>query len=146
MNKIYPILLSCLLLSACGSTYEGLKSDFSILRENVAGTWQNVSSKTAQTYKNLSDKAANFNKEQSIVDGSECLAVMIDPQLKRATEFFDMGNPSADQITSTVEITQASHFCSAKDNALTMELSLTFVSELGPKARRKEGDLSLIHI
>jgi hypothetical protein len=127
LSTLAFIVISTFALSACGSTFEGLKEDFG-----------NLSAATSNKMADLRTK--NTNSALVVSTDSTCPPIIIDPQLDSMAEFEDMEKPNEDSFISRVALTRTQSLCTLTDGALEMRLDMTFSSELGPKARRKKSD------
>ncbi|HPF78529.1 MAG TPA: hypothetical protein PLF01_04455 [Alphaproteobacteria bacterium] len=125
------VAASSLLLSACGSTLEGIQRDFGNFATSIDEKVGDMKS---------SDNAAKPAEAPVTLAGDACPSIMVDPQLDSMSEFEDMENPSKETEISTVHLMSTKSECTLDGEFLTMRIDLSFDGQLGPKARRKNGD------
>lgn len=124
------VAASSLLLSACGSTLEGIQRDFGNFATSIDEKVGDMKSSD-----NTADTAAPVT-----LAGDACPSIMVDPQLDSMSEFVDMETPSKETEISTVHLMSTKSECILDGEFLTMRIDLSFDGQLGPKARRKNGD------
>lgn len=128
--RILPVLaLSLLFLSGC-STWEGLQRDVG-----------NAVTSVGQSVDNLNNKSKASSPASVVYNaGGNCPSIIIDPQLDRMSEFYDMEKPSIESEVSTIRLVTTQSECEIDGEFLNMRIDLNFVGNLGPKAKRKESD------
>ena len=132
LRTITTLALACTVLAGC-QTLGGLQNDFKTLGNSIGSTLSTVGQKMGPN---------------SVPQGDgSCPPVSMDPQLSHLTEFHDMENTSPESKVSEIAITDIQTECAPDDEGyLDMRIDLHFDGALGAKARRRENDLSLIHI
>jgi len=127
----HMMILACsaLLLSGC-STWEGLQRDFGTAVTSVGKSVDNLSAKTQKA----EPAPVVYN------GGGNCPTIIVDPQLDRMSEFYDMEKPSASSEVSTIRLAGTQSECELEGEFLNMRIDLNFAGNLGPKAKRKESD------
>lgn len=129
-RSLFLTLSATLLLSACGSTFEGLKKD-----------WSSLSTATSERFSELTQQDQVRTNISNAV-APQCIDIIVDPQLDSLSEFEDMKKPSPQNLVSTATLTGVTSNCKTSDDGefLEMRLDIALSSELGPKARRVESD------
>lgn len=113
-------------------TVTGLQKDIGSLGSAV-GTKVNQIAET--TNEALTSKSKKTDPVESI-----CPDISVDGQLDSMTEFHDLKKTDDALMVSTVRLTSTKSECIVDGEFLTMQISLNFDGQLGPKARRKDGD------
>ncbi len=130
---LYPtLLMTTLILSACGSTLEGFQRDFGNMTTSINNKIGDLKTTDATSPKAQELKSAAF-------DGG-CPSISVDPQLDSITEFYDLEKPSDATMVSVIKLIGTQSECSTDAEFLTMRVDLSFEGSLGPKARRKNSD------
>lgn len=88
---------------------------------------------------NKTDDSAS-NAPVSLVSGSICPPIIVDPQMESLTEYADPTKPSEDTKVSTFKLVTTQSTCDIADGKLKVRMDLSFAGELGPKAKRRSGD------
>lgn len=125
LSLIALFALTVPLLAGC-QTIQGIQKDFTRLGNSI-------NNKIAAT---TADQAPATVLAQ---DGN-CPPIIIDPQLDTLAEFSNMENPKPSEEISRAALTGTQNECIVEGDHLNMRIDLAFVSELGPKARRKKDD------
>jgi hypothetical protein len=128
MNKysLSLMALACLSLPACTQTWEGLKTDMNKFGDSVQ-----------QGIDNMNQPRENATVLQQ---GTDCPPVAVDPETDSLTEFHDPANTADSQIVSRFAFSGADSNCTMGAETVMMAINLTFDGEMGPKAKRKDGD------
>jgi len=142
MKNTYILTLACISalgLSACTSTWEGLKSDFGTFGSKVSETSSELATKAKTT--TLNAKTATQNKVASLRSSNPlCPPLTVNPALDSITEFYDPAKTDDSQIVSTLRLTSTEATCERNGDLVAMEINLNFDGQTGPKATRKDGD------
>lgn len=124
--------ISVLGLSACTSTWEGLKSDLGSFGQTVTETSSELATKA---------KATTKSTMASLTDRTPlCPPLLVNPALDTITEFNDPAVTKDSEIVSTLRLTSAETTCERNGDLVAMEINLNFEGNTGPKAKRKSGD------
>lgn len=133
---ILPALLLALTVTACG-TFQGMTQDV----DSAIGA---VSERLKAAGYNKKDEVASVNSAPTAlraIDGEgNCPPIIIDPQFDKMAEFYDIDAPSENSVVSRIRLTGTEQECAIDGDKLTVQVNLFFSGELGPKAKRKDGD------
>lgn len=138
---LFTAFLAVMSLTACSSTYEGLKNDFKYISNKVYGEEGLIKTQDQQGVKQevvtTTDSTVN---DHIIVQNSmmDCPTLILDPRLKSATEFYDMKSPSEETEISTISITETKTRCNEEADNISMEIDITFEGQLGSYAEGKD--------
>jgi predicted small secreted protein len=121
------MLTAAIMVSACGSTFEGLQKDIGKLGNSVNSA---VSSNEEET----------GNRANVVMKDNSCPPIIVNPQLDSLTEFEDMENAEEGTETSSITLSSTQSSCEEQGEFLNMRIDLTFDAALGPKAKREEND------
>lgn len=136
-TALFTASLAVMSLTACSSTYEGLKNDFKHISNKVYGEDGLIQPQSAS--------ASSSSAKQVVNDGItvlnnllDCPHLSLDPKLSSASEFYDMKSPSADTEISTIRITDTNTRCDMEADNISMEIDITFEGQLGSYAEGKD--------
>lgn len=133
IRHIMIFTLSALLLSGC-STWEGLQRDFGKAVVSVGESVDNFNNKSADQNPQNEPASVVYNA------GGNCPSIIVDPQLDRMSEFYDMEKPSPSSEVSNIRLAGTQSECEIEGEFLNMRIDLNFAGSLGPKAKRKKSD------
>lgn len=131
-NKTFiliALIICSFTLSACGSTVEGIKEDWSIFNNNVTKKTEDVRDNLRQS----EDQAS------VIIQNKLCPPVQIDPLMANFTEFEDPNKTTDAMKISQFKLIDSSTLCELDGKFVSMQIDLTFEGKIGPKNKRKDG-------
>jgi len=118
-------------VSGC-ETAAGIQQDFKDFNASLNAKTKELTAPKAEV--------VTSDTEARALDVPICPPIIVDPQLKSLTEFYDEKNPSSNTIVSSVHLARASSSCEQGPEYITLTIELAFDGKLGPKARRKKSD------
>lgn len=83
--------------------------------------------------------ATDPRSEQFVVSGN-CPTVEIVNELSMLSEYMDVANPQADNLLSSVHLSQAESDCTYSGKNATVDIKLAFEGMLGPRGRTSASD------
>ncbi len=131
-NKTFiliALIICSFTLSACGSTVEGIKEDWSIFNNNVTKKTEDVRDNLRQS----EDQAS------VIIQNKLCPPVQIDPLMANFTEFEDPNKTTDAMKISQFKLIDSSTLCELDGKFVSMQIDLTFEGKIDPKNKRKDG-------
>ncbi len=122
------LLLICLPFMGGCSTLEGIGTD-------ISNGYSSIASSFGDVFPDVNEQKRSL----PVYDGT-CPPVLVRPDLRTLVEFYNPAKASDATKVSEIAITGIRNTCRVENDALVMQIDLSFTGKTGPKARAKPAD------